>query len=107
MQKKHLIAVLLLFCFQIISCNKKQPQTVVTASTNNAIKSRGNKKSVKKIIKTPVPKVIIVNDKTASRTIDGRLYYDLEGNRYWRNYRDKKYYLYNKTMYADSAFKPH
>ena len=43
----------------------------------------------------------------AKKNIDGRLYYDVEGRRYWRNYNDGKYYLFNKSMYSDSAFKPH
>ena len=60
--------------------------------------------TVKKI-KTPVPKIIVVNDSIASKTFDGRLYYDLEGHRYWRNYKDGKYYLFNKSMATDPAFK--
>ena len=62
---------------------------------------------VKKVpkVKTPVPKVIVVNDQIAKRTFDGRLYYDLEGRRYWRSNKDGKYYLYNKSMYSDPDFK--
>ena len=62
---------------------------------------------VKKVpmVKTPVPKVIVVNDQIAKRTFDGRFYYDLEGRRYWRSNKDGKYYLYNKSMYSDPAFK--
>ena len=52
------------------------------------------------------PKVIWVNDKVAKRNFDGRLYYDLDGRRYWKNYVDGKYYLYHRAMYSDSAFKP-
>ncbi len=52
------------------------------------------------------PKVIWVNDKVAKKNFDGRLYYDLEGKRYWKNYVDGKYYLYNKAMYNNAAFKP-
>jgi hypothetical protein len=53
-----------------------------------------------------VPKVIWVNDKVAKRNFDGRLYYDLGGRRYWKNYVDGKYYLFSRAMYSDSAFKP-
>jgi hypothetical protein len=58
-----------------------------------------------KKIKTAVPKVITVNDASAKKTFDGRLYYDLEGHRYWRNNTDGKYYLYNKAMQNDDAYK--
>ena len=58
-----------------------------------------------KNIKTPTPKMIVVNDNVASKTFDGRLYYDLDGHRYWKNYRDGKYYIYNKSMVTDPAFK--
>ncbi|MCP9750640.1 hypothetical protein [Ferruginibacter sp. HRS2-29] len=58
-----------------------------------------------KKIKTATPKVITVNDAAAKKTVDGRLYYDLEGHRYWKNYKDGKYYLYNKSMHSDDAFK--
>jgi hypothetical protein len=52
-----------------------------------------------------VPKVIIVNDKYAKRSVDGRYYYDLEGHRYWRNNRDGKYYLFHKSMFDKEDFK--
>jgi len=59
---------------------------------------------VKKTVE-PTPKVITVSDVAARKTIDGRLYYDLMGHRYWRNNKDGKYYLYNKSMQTDPAFK--
>jgi hypothetical protein len=52
------------------------------------------------------PKLIWVNDKVAKRNFDGRLYYDLKGKRYWKNYVDGKYYLFTKAMYTNKAFKP-
>jgi hypothetical protein len=61
---------------------------------------------VKRTAPAAAPKVIWVNDKVAKRNFDGRLYYDLEGRRYWKNYVDGKYYLYHRAMYSDSAFKP-
>ncbi len=52
------------------------------------------------------PKVIVVNDTVARKAVDGRLYYDLLGHRYWKNYKDGKYYLFNQSMYNNDAFKP-
>ena len=54
----------------------------------------------------PLPKTLTVDDKVASRAVDGRLYFDLEGHRYWKNYKDGKYYMFSKSMYNNPAFKP-
>lgn len=62
--------------------------------------------AVKPKVKEPVPRVIIVNDKAAKRSVDGRYYYDFEGRRYWRNKKDGKYYLFHKSMFDDPAFQP-
>src|SRR5688572_18066990 len=67
-----------------IQAKKKTDTTVLT-----------KKAVVKKKPKASVPKVMVVNDKFAKRSVDGRLYYDLEGHRYWRNNIDGKYYLFN------------
>ena len=95
-----LISVILIIT--ISSCSKKtQPSSTTSTTTKSA-----ETKTVKpKTIKTAVPKVITVNDKYAKRSIDGRYYYDLEGRRYWRNNKDGKYYLFNKSMYDDPDFK--
>jgi hypothetical protein len=66
---------------------------------------------IKKIVPKPthndlIPKVIVVNDNAAHKSIDGRYYYDLLGHRYWRNNKDGKYYLFNKSMYNNNAFNP-
>jgi len=61
---------------------------------------------IAKKIATPVPKIISVNDQVAKKSADGRLYYDLEGKRYWKNYKNGKYYLFNKKMYGNPEFKP-
>lgn len=93
----------------VISCNKKQvPQhgTDNTVGKTTAASTEVKKPAVKPI-PVLVPKVIVVNDSVAKKNIDGRLYYDLAGHRYWRNYNDGKYYLFNKSMYTDNAFKPH
>jgi hypothetical protein len=117
MQLKQPAVILLLLL--ITACSKKhQPQTTVTSSVkvtdvekNSTIKKDSKdsvvvKKPVVRKIKTPVPKVLTVDDRAAKKTADGRLYYDLEGHRYWRNYNDGKYYLFNKNMYSNPAFKP-
>jgi hypothetical protein len=54
-----------------------------------------------------VPKVITVDDRGAKKAVDGRLYYDLEGHRYWRNYKDGKYYIFREGLFDDPDFKPH
>jgi hypothetical protein len=80
-------------------CSKKNhPSTATTAP----VAAKPVKKAV---VKTAVPKVITVNDAVAKRSLDGRYYYDLEGHRYWRNNRDGKYYLFNKSMFDDPDFK--
>lgn len=55
-------------------------------------------------IKTAVPKSIVVNDKAATKTVQGRYYYDLEGKRYWRSKKDGKYYLYYQGMFEKPEF---
>lgn len=101
----------------VTACSKKhQPQGTDTSTIKVTAFDKGSatkkdsvtaKRVVVKRIKTPVPPVLTVDDRAAKKTADGRLYYDLEGHRYWRNYNDGKYYLFNKKMYSDPAFKPH
>ncbi|MEO6838942.1 MAG: hypothetical protein ABI261_04885 [Ginsengibacter sp.] len=72
--------------------------------------SKENNTSVEKTTVAPTPKatfpkVISVNDSAASTSVDGRLYYDVMGHRYWKNYKNGKYYLFNKSMYNNPAFK--
>ncbi len=105
MQIKQTAILILLSCLLVTGCSKKhQPQAAAPATET---KSPEEKKVVVKRVKLALPKVITVDDRAARRTGDGRLYYDLEGRRYWRNYDDGKYYLYNKSMYNNPAFKPH
>jgi hypothetical protein len=108
--KRLIMATLLALLLN--ACSKKhQPQTAVVmpvadnASANPVI-AAAKKAPVRKTIKTAVPKVITVDHRAAHVTPDGRHYYDLEGKRYWRNYKDGKYYLYHKSMYSNPAFKP-
>ncbi|MEO8823587.1 MAG: hypothetical protein ABI366_08425 [Ginsengibacter sp.] len=56
--------------------------------------------------KPDFPKVISVNDDAATKSVDGRLFYDVLGHRYWKNYDDGKYYLFDKSMYNNPDFKP-
>ena len=105
MYKKCIAATFILLCTILLSCSKKhQPQAATEAGKTDKPVA---KKIIVRKIKTPVPKLLVMDDKGASRTVDGKLYHDLEGHRYWKNYTDGKYYLYNKSMYADSAFIPH
>ena len=108
----------------LFSCSKKtQPTTnpviesssttTKTATPIDTIAVAKKTDSFTVVTKSPVrkkpvdavPKVISVNDAAAKKSVDGRLYYDLQGHRYWRNYKDGKYYLYNKSMNTDEAFK--
>lgn len=86
--------------------------TLLTASCSNkstpgrVAKLATTKKSVK-IKKLTAPEVITVNDKVASEASDGRLYFDFQGHRYWRNFDDGRYYLITVATYKNPAFKPH
>lgn len=60
----------------------------------------------RKTVAITTPKFITLNDAVAKKAVDGRLYYDLEGKRYWKNYKDGKYYLYNKNMNGNPDYKP-
>jgi hypothetical protein len=111
-------ATALLICILLVgSCsNKHTPQQIVSKPViiyngkplvNIATATPVRTMAKRTVTKTAIPKVIQVNDKIAKKNIDGRLYYDVEGHRYWRNYNDGRYYLFNRSMYTDSAFKPH
>lgn len=101
MNKQVFIIAALLAAIAISSCSKRTHPT--TGDTISVTKPAETAK--KATVKTAVPKVIIVNDSVAKRSVDGRYYYDLEGRRYWRNNRDGKYYLFNKSMYDNPDFK--
>ena len=111
MPVKYFSLVGISFTLLIFSCGKKNvPQSSsagTTATVSNTSKPVLKKPAAKKVPAAPVAKVIIVNDSVAKKSFDGRLYYDVDGHRYWRNYNDGKYYLFNKSMYSDPAFKPH
>jgi hypothetical protein len=84
----------------ISSCSKRNHPSTTAASTTTT--AAAPKKST---VKRAVPKVIVVNEKAAKRSLDGRYFYDLEGHRYWRNNRDGKYYLFHKSMFDNPDFK--
>jgi hypothetical protein len=96
MNRICLLIAAFLIIFTITGCSRKN-HPAETATAPKTVRP--------KTVKTAVPKVITVNDKYAKRSVDGRYYYDLEGRRYWRNNKDGKYYLFNKSMFEDEAFK--
>jgi len=103
-----LIAILgLLFA----ACSKKTtlPKPTHTATFDStrlipASSSVKDKPAYKAPLKTATPKVIVVNDQAASKAVNGKYYYDLQGKRYWRNNRDGKFYLYYKGMFENKDF---
>jgi len=108
MKKLHFLIAAVGMLFMLSNCSRKtNPDGSSSRSVygSNNSTSTAAKPAPPKRIKTPVPKVIAVNDSAAKKTFDGRYYYDLEGHRYWRNNKDGKYYLFNKSMATDPAFK--
>lgn len=107
MNKTFSLIAACVIAFTLYSCSKKTtPSETATATTSKSPDSAVIKKPIAKPKPlTTVPKVIVVSDGSAKKSIDGRLYYDLQGHRYWRNNKDGKYYLYNKSMHADDAYK--
>ncbi|MEO5891965.1 MAG: hypothetical protein ABIQ31_17085 [Ferruginibacter sp.] len=107
----------IVFIVAVQSCSKKthpsptviNTNTEVTSDTSVAVKKIDSIATVKPVVKKKpkesIPKVITVNDKYASKSVDGRYYYDLQGHRYWRSNKDGKYYLFNKAMLTDANFK--
>ena len=113
MPKRYLLAIAFLTAVTIYSCSKKNhPARTTLPEKNNtsaAVKKNDSlleKNTIaKRKEKVIIPKVITVNDSAAHKSVDGRYYYDVMGHRYWRNNKDGKYYLFNKSMYTDDAFK--
>ncbi|MBK8521093.1 MAG: hypothetical protein WAT20_13425 [Ferruginibacter sp.] len=103
MYKAAFVIMAFLVSGMIGGCNKKSHPATPAAITPDPASVKPVKRPPP--LKTAVPKVIIVNDKVAKRSVDGRYYYDLEGHRYWRNNRDGKYYLFNKSMFDNPDFK--
>jgi hypothetical protein len=100
-------AVFVLMAFLAVAimagCSKKTNPATTAVNTPDSVTVKTIKRPP--TLKTAVPKVIIVNDKVAKRSVDGRYYYDLDGHRYWRNNQDGKYYLFHKSMFDNPDFK--
>ena len=115
MPGKYLLIIAFLAAFALYSCSKKNhpgrsPQPDEKNNTSLAVKKNDSlllakNTLAKKKSKEIIPKVIAVNDSAAHKSVDGRYYYDVLGHRYWRNNKDGKYYLFNKSMYTNDAFK--
>lgn len=109
MPRTSLIIISFFITMLVCSCSKKHHASK-TSDNSKIAASKNDTLAVKKVVKPKpkyvTPKVIVVNDNVARKSIDGRLYYDLLGHRYWKNYKDGKYYLFNQAMYTDDAFKP-
>ena len=94
------------------SCSKKNhpSKSVVTKHNVSASEKRNDSLQTRNVAakrraKVVLPNVISVNDSAARKSVDGRYYYDVMGHRYWRNNKDGKYYLFNKSMYNNPDFK--
>ena len=90
------------------SCRRKHVPSKTSETSSLPVKNDSviiRRKIFKPRQKDIIPNAIIVNDKVARKSVDGRLYYDLLGHRYWKNYKNGKYYLFNKSMYSNDAFK--
>lgn len=103
--------LILLSCSRRHTPEKTNSITTTVTSEPGSVNKSDSAVVVKKRNFTPkkkdiIPPSIVVNDKAAKKAVDGRLYYDLLGNRYWKNYKDGKYYLFNQKMYDNPAFKP-
>ena len=114
MFKIKLLIAVLLTGLSLNSCHKKNYPSKTPGSTVENNTSSGGVKPDSSVItkpvirrkpKVPVAKVITVDDNAAHKSVDGRLYYDVLGHRYWKNYKDGKYYLYNQSMYNNPDFK--
>ena len=105
--------IVFLITVALYSCSKKNhpartPPPNEKNTSSDAEKSDSSltkKATVKRKEKVIIPNVISVNDSAAHKSVDGRYYYDVLGHRYWRNNKDGKYYLFNKSMYTNDAFK--
>ena len=102
----------------LAGCSKKtiptkSNQTSVEYKIDSAVVDKTPVEEIPEVKKAPVktekptfPKIITVNDAAAKKSVDGRMYYDIQGRRYWKNFKDGKYYLFDKSMYNNPDFKP-
>ena len=111
MQKLLLFVATIFSLILFNSCSKKHHPSRSTATAEKKspdLKKTGDtavvlKETTKR--KATFPKVITVIDSAAHKSVDGRLYYDVMGHRYWRNNKDGKYYLFDKSMYTNPNFR--
>lgn len=106
MRRALLLAIIISIVFITGSCSRRNHPSRSKENSENTSGTESAPVVKKASPKAFFPKVIVVNDNAAHKSIDGRLYYDLMGHRYWRSKKDGKYYLFNKSMYTDPAFKP-
>lgn len=111
MAKKYYFIIFLSSLLFLYSCSRKShpaktpPENAALSPENSPDSSAAKKAAFKPTRKDIIPNSIVVNDSVARKSVDGRLYYDLLKHRYWKNYKDGKYYLFNKSMYSNDAFK--
>lgn len=113
MKKFYIPFISLALTAFMLSCSRKSVPVETTAATKTDTlvvakvtdSALAVKPVVKRKVKAAIPKVITVNDQYAKKSVDGRYYYDLDGHRYWRSNKDGKYYIFNKSMLNDPAFK--
>jgi hypothetical protein len=108
MARKLIFIIALAMTFFIYSCSRKTHPAKTSSTTIITTRGSDSSSPTKTVVRkkpAPLPKVIVVNDSAAHKSVDGRLYYDVMGHRYWRNYKDGKYYLFNKSMYNNPDFK--
>jgi cyanophycinase-like exopeptidase len=115
MRNRILLIVGVVTIMSIQACSRKsvpsrsEEYSSATLKANAEIKKADSvaviRRAVKRKAVTAAPKVIVVNDQFAKKSVDGRYYYDLQGHRYWRSNKDGKYYIFNKSMTTDPAFK--
>lgn len=117
MQKFYLLLTTLTLII-LTSCSKKtiptkSNQASVEYKVDSSVVEKTPVEEISEVKKAPVkkeppsfPKIITVNDAAAKKAVDGRMYYDIQGRRYWKNFKDGKYYLFDKSMYNNPDFKP-
>jgi hypothetical protein len=106
MVKRLIFIAAFLMTLLIYSCSRKtHPAKTSSETVKKNTDSTSATKTIKRKPRAVLPKVIVVNDSAAHKSIDGRLYYDVMGHRYWRNNKDGKYYLFDKSMYNNPDFK--
>lgn len=114
MFKIKLLIAVFITGLSLHSCHKKNypaktPDSNVDTNVSSTMEKPDSTVTAKPVIKrkskVAVAKVITVDDNAAHKSVDGRLYYDVLGKRYWKNYKDGKYYLFNQSMYNNPDFK--